>query len=338
MTTQAVAPQTDTLSQDLAVFDSLLADVTMAMKPVLTITVSNPESEQKALSAAGQIATLLKRVDAREKELIAPLKARTDSIKEAAKKVRVALDPANDHVRNQLKAYSTEVERLKAENLRLQREKEENERRAAAEKRAREEAALRAEQEAKRKAQEEAAEKERQRIQDELDAKRRLAEKEAADRAAAADLFGGGKAAKELAEKEAAEALKRADEEAASEQKAAEARAAEQAKALADQQERDRIENEVRLQREEDERRAAAEALRKETEAQKVKGSRTDVVVEVIDAWAVPKEFLRDPEVKIADVKKAYKKDPKQIPGLLIREEQNISIRSEAMPAMGALT
>lgn len=345
------------LKQDLAQFDTLLADITVAMKPVLEMKVIDSDSEAKGLSAAGQIQTLLKRIDTREKELIVPLKAQADSIKAAANKVRAALDPHDKYVRGQLDAYAAELARMRAENLRLQRDKEEAERKAAQAKRDQEAAELKAKQEAERlekalvqkaerEAREAAAAAEQLRIAQEAEAKAKASEEQARRRSEAARLFGTGGGAsfanrideeRAAADAKVAEAQRIAKEKADAEQKAADERAAAEAKALADQQERDRIAEQARAQREEYERAKAAAAKVKEIEEQRMKGSKMDLEITVVDAWAIPREFVKDPEAKINELKKSYKANPREIPGVSIREFTKVSVRAESVPTAGAL-
>jgi hypothetical protein len=320
---------------DLKEFDELLATVTVSIKPIMAITVSDASSEADARSAGGQIATLKKRLETRRKELLEPLKRQVEVINAAAKNIEAVLNEPEAHIRSQLNAYSAELTRKRNEELRIQREKEEAERRAAAEKRRQEEEALRARQEEERKTREAAAKAEQERINAELEAKRKQAESEAAAKAKAADLFGRSAAAKQKAEQEAAEAQRRAEEQAEAERRNAEQKAADEAKALADQQERERIAEEARLAREESERQLALEAERKQIEAQRVKGAKVEIEISVVDPWSVPREFLRDPEVKLAEVKKAYKSGRTQIPGLTIQESSAVSIRAESVPRAG---
>jgi len=331
MTTSPLSREEE-LSKDLAAFDELLAVVTQACTPILEIRVTDPASEQQALSAAGQISTLLKRVETRRKELLAPLREQVERINAAAKKVEAALEAPRAHVDGQRRAYAQELERKKAEALRIQREKEDAERRAAAEKRAKEEAELRAKQEAERLEREAAAQAEQRRIAAEAEVARATAEAAAHARVKASALFGNATHESAAAAAESAQAEADAKARAAIEE--AQRKAAAEAKALADQQERERLAEEARIQREEEERQKRLEAERKEIEKQRVKGSRVEVVPEIVDIWAVPREFLAEPKPRLADLKAAYKAGRTEIPGVRFREETKITVRAEPVGAM----
>jgi colicin import membrane protein len=317
------------MAQDLAVFDELLAEVTVAVRPILEIQVTSPDSERIAQMAGGQVAALLKEVERRRKDLIAPLRAQIATIDAAAEKVKGVLAQPDQHIRGQLNAYAAEAARQRQEALRIQREREEMDRKVLEEKRRTEEAEFRAKQDEERRAREAKAAEEQRRIQAELEAQQMKAAAEAAAKKAAADLFGGTAEAQAKADREALEAKLLADQKAARERQDADDRAERERRALEEQQERERIAEHARIQREESERAQAAEAERKAIEAQRVKGAKTEVVVEIVDAWAVPREFLKDPLVRIADVQKAYKAGRREIPGLRIREETKVALRSQ---------
>ena len=311
--------------------------MTVSVRPIMEIMVTDAKSEAEARSAAGQVATLMKRVKARTEELLAPLKAQEAAIKTARDKVLHVLNGPDQHIRGQQGAYAAEIRRQQEEARRIQQEKEAAERRAADEARRKAEAELRAKQEAERKDREDAARAGQERIQAELEAKRKAAEAEAARKAQAASLFGAQAAAQKKAEAEARAAQEKAEAEAAAQHRAAEQRAADERKVLQDQQERERIAEEARLAREEDELHARQRAEQKAIEEQRVKGSKLNIVVDVVNSWAVPREFLRAPEVELAKVKKAYKAGRREFPGLTIREEVSVIVRSEAVPRLGGV-
>lgn len=316
---------------DLVEFDELLATVTVSIKPILAIKVDSPTTELDAKSAGGQIATLKKRLEARRKELLEPLKLEVERINAAAKRIEAVLDGPDQHVRTQLNAYSEVLRKKREEDLRIQREKENEERQRLEAQRRKEQEELRAKQEAERKAAEAAAKAEQDRIAAATELKQKAAEAEAAKRAKVATLFGGGAEAKAKAEREAAEKKARDLAEVETARKAAEQKAADERKALEANQERERIAEAARLQREKDEHEKALKAERDAIEAQRVKGAKMEIIVEVVDAWAVPRELCRPPEVILADAKKAFKNGMKIIPGLTIREEAKVSLRSESL-------
>jgi colicin import membrane protein len=329
----AVQEVNATVSTDLAEFDVLLATVTQAMRPVLGMKVTDAGTEREAQSAASQIRTFSKRVDTRVKELCAPLKAQMDAIKAAGDRVKSVMGPADQHVTLQLTSYARELERKRQEEARIHREKVEAERRAAEEKRRAEEEALRARQAQERREREAAAEADRLRIAQEAEARRKAAEEEARAQQEAASLFGTPEPSP--AERLVAETQARLEAEAA--QRAADAKAEAEARDLAEQQERERIADEARRQREQQEREQALEFERKMIESQRVKGARKDYDIEVVDPWIVPREFLRDPDVKLAEVKAAVKQGRTEIPGLKITEKVTVAIRSQPVPSMGVV-
>lgn len=298
----------------LQAFDEMLATVTLAVKPIFEIKVNDEASEKRAQAAGGQIVSLSKEVENRRKELIAPLKLQIEAIENAARKVKAVLAEPEIHVRKELNSYAQELARKREEALRIQREKEAAERRAAEEKRRQEEAALRARQEEERRAREAAAEAERKRL-----------EEEAAAKAKAARVFGASEEAKRKAEQEAELARRQAEEKVAADRRA-----------LEEEQERQRIAEQARIQREADERHAAMEAERKAIEATRVKGAKAEVIVEVVDPWLIPRHLCRAPEPKLAEIKSEFKRSGEQIPGLRIRTEDKVSLRSQAVPAPSA--
>lgn len=132
---------------DLKVFDTLVADITLFVAPTKELTVSDPISSQAAIEVAKDIKGYLSQVEVKRKELVGPLNAQVKAINDYCKRIVAPLEEADAHVRRQLNSFAAEQEKIRrAEEARIERERQEAERRAR-EERERAEEALRIQQE-----------------------------------------------------------------------------------------------------------------------------------------------------------------------------------------------
>lgn len=133
---------------DLKVFDSLTADITLFVAPIKQLSVRDPVQSQVAIDVAKCIKDYVQRVEAKRKELVGPLNAQIKAINDYCKTITAPLIEADFHVRTELNSFATEQEKIRrAEAERVERERLEAER-LAREERERVEAELRARQEA----------------------------------------------------------------------------------------------------------------------------------------------------------------------------------------------
>ncbi len=103
---------------NLQVFDELKAEITIFVKPVLSVTVDSGAKKDEALVAAQQIKRLQNAVEKRRKELVDPLNAQVKQINAYAKEILSPLDGAESHLRKNLIHWEQhlEVERRKAQD------------------------------------------------------------------------------------------------------------------------------------------------------------------------------------------------------------------------------
>lgn len=133
---------------DLKQFDQLAADITLFVAPTMEIQVVDPGTAHAAIEVTKDVASYLKRVDAKRKELVGPLNDQVKAINEYCKQITAPLTDADAHLRGQLTDFARKQEVIRlSEQERLRLEQEEIERQARAE-REREADALRIRQEA----------------------------------------------------------------------------------------------------------------------------------------------------------------------------------------------
>lgn len=118
------------MENQLQQFDQLQADIQLYVKPVMTLKVSDSETQKSATASVKEIKSWSKKVEERRKELTAPLRARIEQINSLAEKISQPLLDAEKHCKVELISYDKvlEVERqkqLKAiEEERIKKEKE----------------------------------------------------------------------------------------------------------------------------------------------------------------------------------------------------------------------
>jgi hypothetical protein len=154
---------------ELAKFDALKADIQIFVAPVLKVQVLDFKSSQDAIDAGKTIKKYMKDLEAKKKELTAPLDAQIKMIRSYAKSIEEPLFAAEQHLKAQLALFAAAQEKIRqAELRRIEEERREAERKA---------------------------EEERQKREDELEAKRQAEleelQQEQERKAKAAAMFGG---------------------------------------------------------------------------------------------------------------------------------------------------
>lgn len=146
-------------NQELAVFDSLSAEVTKFVAPTLTVKVTDFKTSAEAIEARQVLKSYKKQLKKKVDELVDPLKERIQLIKSLAAKIEDPLDASEAHLKLQVDKYAWEQMQIQNELRRKEEErKREDERKAEAERQRLEAAA-----EAKKKAELEALERARAR-------------------------------------------------------------------------------------------------------------------------------------------------------------------------------
>jgi len=134
------------MSKELAKFDSLKADITIFVAPVMKLSVNDFKSSQDAIEAGRTLKKYSSELEKRRKELVGPLDDQVKLINSFAKGIEEPLLRAEQHLKGQLSVFAAEQEKI-----RQAKEREAEEVRREAERQ---------------------AEEERQRVEDELEAKR----------------------------------------------------------------------------------------------------------------------------------------------------------------------
>lgn len=109
---------------DLKVFDSLAADITLFVAPIKALVVRDADSCQAAIEVSKSIKNYLARVDTKRKELTGPLRAQEKAINDYCRTLTDPLSSMDTHVGAQLNAYAAEQARLvREEAARIERER-----------------------------------------------------------------------------------------------------------------------------------------------------------------------------------------------------------------------
>lgn len=107
----------------LSPFDQLKADITLYVAPAKQITVSDKETQSKALASTKEVVSWKKRVEEKRKELVAPLLERQREINDYAKALTDPLVEAESHLKKQLITWDQKLEaERQAELKRIQEE------------------------------------------------------------------------------------------------------------------------------------------------------------------------------------------------------------------------
>lgn len=284
------------MNQELTEFDALLADVQIFLAPIKDVKVVNAESSTTALTAAKRVKELKKILETKRDDMVRPLNDRVDAINAYCKKIRVPLDAAESALKRAVTTYDQEQEVIRqAELRRLEEERLAKERAIEEERRKKEEADRKA------------REKEEKRIAAELKAK---AELERQEREEAEAMFGKATAADKKKDDEVIAAMvAQADAERKERHDAAErAKAEESARLMREKEERDRVNREhVRA-----------------VEEQRVKNIKKLWKFDILDAQAVPRQYLM---VDDRLIREAISIGAREIPGVRIFQEAVLAVR-----------
>lgn len=126
-------------ASDLTPFDALKGEITSYVAPVLTMRVSDSQSNALALDTLKSIRALVKKVEDKRTELVKPMNDEVKRINKYAETISDPLAVAEAHIRGRMKVFADSEERRRLEEL---RKIEEERRRAAAEARAEQERAI----------------------------------------------------------------------------------------------------------------------------------------------------------------------------------------------------
>lgn len=119
---------------ELKVFDALVADITLLVAPVKSLTVTDEASCQTAIEVAQDVKAYLKRIEDKRKEMVAPLNEKVKAINEYCKSIAMPLAEADTRARAQINAFAAEQEIIKRrEAARIEAERVEAERLAEVE-------------------------------------------------------------------------------------------------------------------------------------------------------------------------------------------------------------
>lgn len=120
--------------KDLVQFDELQVSVTRFVAPTLQIKVTDFQSARDATDCGNQIQEFQKQIDAKYKELTAPLNARLKFIRNIVNGIEGPLDSAEKHIKRELAKFADEQKILQEEARRkAEYERREIERKAAEE-------------------------------------------------------------------------------------------------------------------------------------------------------------------------------------------------------------
>lgn len=273
------------MSNDLAQFDSLKADVSIFVAPIKSLKVSDFKSSAEAIEAGKQVKALAKQVEDKRKALVGPLNEQVKLVNSYAKDILSPLEAAETHIKIELNRFAEEQEKIKQEEHRRAEEH--------------------------RLAQERKAEEDRQRIASEQEAKKQaeLKDLEVAQ-AEAEQMFGVSEDSAETAAQLRSE--------------------------IEERNERERLENEARLDREQAIRQVQSRQVTFDINQNQIKNTRKNWKVQVVDINQVPKEFIIM-ELNQAMALAAARAGNTNIPGLKFTQEISVSLGSKTYVPAGAL-
>jgi hypothetical protein len=114
-------------------FDQLQADVTLFVKPVMTIAVTDQDGAQNATTVGKQVKSYLKKVEDLKKALTKPLNDEVKRIRDYADKIALPLENAEQHIKKELVKWERHLENVRREELaraEAERKRQEEEARA----------------------------------------------------------------------------------------------------------------------------------------------------------------------------------------------------------------
>lgn len=110
------------MTTEITQFDELKSELTSLVAPTLLIKVTDFPTSNSAIESAKAIKGLQKRVEAKRKDLVAPLNERVKAINDYAKSIASPLDDAETHLKKQLAAFEVAQEKIRAEEYRIAEE------------------------------------------------------------------------------------------------------------------------------------------------------------------------------------------------------------------------
>ena len=102
---------------ELQKFDKLSAELTLFVKPVMELKVSDKKTSEQVMDAAKQIKKWQKSVETLRKELVKPLNDEVKLINDYAKKISDPLLKAEQHVKPELLKWERVLEKKRQEEL-----------------------------------------------------------------------------------------------------------------------------------------------------------------------------------------------------------------------------
>lgn len=125
-TTSATAKKESQLKQ----FDKLSADIALKIAPTLKIKVTDEDSKNKALIAGREAKSFISMIEAKRKELVAPLLAEQKLINSYSDNLKEMPEKAEKHVKTELLNFEAVLAKQREED-RLKLEQEQKDREAA---------------------------------------------------------------------------------------------------------------------------------------------------------------------------------------------------------------
>ena len=119
------------MSKELAVFDSLKADITQLVAPGHLIRVIDFKTSDEAIKARAQVKALMKQVEDARDGLVRPLNEKVKATNEYARGIQNPLQQVDAHLKSQIDAFAIEQEKIKQAELRkIEAERREADRKA----------------------------------------------------------------------------------------------------------------------------------------------------------------------------------------------------------------
>lgn len=113
------------MATNLVIFDSLKADISLYVKPTLSIAVSDAKSGQEAIDAGKTIQGYKIMLEKKRKEMVEPLNAQVKAINDYAKSIAEPLLAAESHIKAQLIAFERQLEVTRQAALKAEQERRE---------------------------------------------------------------------------------------------------------------------------------------------------------------------------------------------------------------------
>lgn len=106
------------MSQKISQFNELQAEVSVMVRPMMSVKVVDKITADLALKSAISVKDYAKKVDALRKSLVDPLNAQVKEINSFAKGVLQPLEAAEIHIKSELAKFEMEQEKIRQEEMR----------------------------------------------------------------------------------------------------------------------------------------------------------------------------------------------------------------------------